>query len=77
MLYNLMQSHKAKNELIGLYTSPHLIDYNERIIVNNKMITDNEIIQYSNEIFETCKDIAITFFEFTTLMAFMHFSKNK
>ena len=35
---------------VGLYTSPHLIEYNERIYYNNRYITDKEIEQYKKEI---------------------------
>ncbi len=62
---------------VGLYTSPHLIKFNERIRINDKLITDEEMVKYADLIFEKCKDIPLTFFEFTTLMCFMHFINNK
>ena len=65
---------KTNTELkIGLYTSPHLFRYNERIKVDNKEITDERLACYAKTIFNTCSEIRLTFFEFTTLLAFMHF----
>lgn len=66
-----------KDSRVGLYTSPHLIKFNERIKINDSMISDEEIIQYANFIFEKCEHLPLTFFEFTTLMSFIHFIKNK
>ena len=60
---------------VGLYTSPHLIEYNERIYYNNRYITDKEIEQYKKEILIKCKNVNdISFFEATTLIAIMMFS---
>lgn len=76
MLQKLILSSK-KDSKVGLYTSPHLINFNERIRINDALITDSEMTQYATLIFEKCRDIPLTFFEFTTLMSFMHFIKNK
>ncbi len=72
----LIRSHYDKNN-VGLYTSPHLIKFNERIIINGKEITDKEMLGISDLLFESCHKIPLTFFEFTTLMALYHFVKNK
>jgi len=60
----------------GLYTSPHLVKFNERICVNNKPITDKHVV----ESYEVVKKVhqgnrEPTFFEFTTAMAFYEFAK--
>lgn len=73
-LYNLLLENKTKHSNVGLYTSPHLLKYNERIKVNNRLITDKQIAKYSQIIFKKCKNIPFTFFEFTTLLCFMHFT---
>ena len=62
---------------VGLYTSPHLISFNERIKVNNIVISDDEIATFINEKKNKIHAIRSTFFETTTAMAFDHFSKNK
>jgi len=61
----------------GLYTSPHLIKFNERITVNGKEITDDEMIVIAEMLFNNCSNIELTFFEFTTLMALCHFVNKK
>lgn len=66
----------------GLYTSPHLIDFNERIIANREPISDQEIenfiYEYRDLITELGKENRNpTFFESTTVMAFKHFQQKK
>jgi len=62
---------------IGLYTSPHLIRFNERIRVNGFPITDENIVQFLS-LYKTAMDkIEATFFEATTAMAFDYFKKEK
>jgi len=65
---------------VGMYTSPHLLTFNERIQINNKNITNNEIIELIDKIFPIVKEIKkngteITFFEFVTAMAFQYFKE--
>lgn len=75
-LHSLLMEH-CPNMKIGLYTSPHLVDYNERILVNNNKISDKDIILLSEVIFSRTKEVPITFFEFTTLLAFMYFVQER
>jgi len=60
---------------VGLYTSPHLVSFNERIQVNNQEISDYEIAQFMNDNWGHIKKINTTFFETTTAMAFDYFHK--
>ena len=65
---------RASDLNTGLYTSPHLFDFNERIKINGQKIK-NEELKRLFKIVET-KDTGqrkATFFEFTTAMAFLHF----
>lgn len=71
----LMDSNPS--EKIGLYTSPHLIDYKERIRINNDNISQEDFLELGFLIFDKCKNIPLTFFEFTTLLCFLHFQRNK
>ncbi len=58
----------------GLYTSPHLIRFNERIMVDGKMISDEEIVDLTNRIASKIgADEHVSTFEFTTAMAFEYF----
>ncbi len=56
---------------VGFYSSPHLNQFNERIRINEKLITDKEIVEYFLKIkpYITNK----SFFEITTAMAFLYF----
>ncbi|MBT3814643.1 bifunctional folylpolyglutamate synthase/dihydrofolate synthase [Candidatus Woesearchaeota archaeon] len=61
---------------VGLYTSPHLVNFNERIKINGKDISDENIVELTKIIREQVEtnNIDTTFFEFTTAMAFQHFA---
>ena len=58
---------------VGLYTSPHIKDFNERIRVNGTQITDDELVDFSETLLPKAEELDATFFEITTVMAFMHF----
>ncbi len=62
---------------VGLYSSPHLINFNERIRINNICITNNEIASFIEKKRKDIDEIKSTFFETTTAMAFDHFSLNR
>lgn len=70
---------QANNLKVGLYTSPHLKKFNERIKINNIDISDKELISLTKEIklISEENNINLTFFEFTTILAFLYFSRNK
>lgn len=59
---------------VGLYTSPHLVDYRERIRINGTCITKDYVIQFIDENKEFFDKVKPTFFEITTAMAFKYFS---
>ncbi|HEY0670165.1 MAG TPA: folylpolyglutamate synthase/dihydrofolate synthase family protein [Sphingobacteriaceae bacterium] len=59
----------------GLYTSPHLRDFRERIRVNGEMISEENVIAFVNEQKENIEQISPSFFEVTVAMAFDHFAK--
>ena len=71
-LYNIL---KQAGKKVGLYTSPHLLNFNERIRVNGHTISNDEIVIFMKNIQNHIRDIQPTFFETTTVMAFDHFSK--
>lgn len=56
---------------VGLFTSPHLVDFRERIRVNGKPIGETEVINFCNQARETALDLS--FFEITLAMALVHF----
>lgn len=61
----------------GLYTSPHLKEFTERIRINGKEISKEAITSFVNQHLEFFKSFKASFFEITTLMAFHFFSKEK
>ena len=58
---------------VGLYTSPHLLNFNERIRVNGRYISNKQILQFLDNFFDEINKIKSTFFEVTTVMAFNYF----
>ncbi|HLC61777.1 MAG TPA: folylpolyglutamate synthase/dihydrofolate synthase family protein [Candidatus Nanoarchaeia archaeon] len=59
---------------VGMYTSPHLKKFNERIRVDNHFITDKEIVDYFLKVKPYITNQS--FFEITTAMAFLYFKEN-
>ena len=58
----------------GLYTSPDLIDFRERIRIDGRMISRDEVADCVREIREKRTE-EVSYFEFLTAMAFLHFSR--
>ena len=62
----------------GLYTSPHLIRFNERIIVDGKMINDADVIRLTDSIAGHVESMGhVSAFEYMTAMAFEYFREQK
>lgn len=62
---------------VGLYTSPHLKDFRERIKINGEMISENEVIDFVKEYNHEFEKIQLSFFEWTVGLAFHYFAKEK
>ncbi len=60
---------------VGLYSSPHLVTFNERARINGKCLSDKELIEGFEKIENSRGIIKLTYFEFTTLAIAYHFSK--
>ena len=65
------------NYKVGLYTSPHLKDFRERIRINGIMISKENVVKFVSENKNHFEQINISFFEMTVAMAFDFFSKEK
>lgn len=61
----------------GLYTSPHLVDFRERITINGNQIDEQFVVNYVNNQKERIEEIQPSFFEATVAMAFDYFAKEK
>ncbi len=62
---------------VGLYTSPHFVKFNERIRINGKMIDDEYIANFVDNLRDYIDESQPTFFEVTTALAFEYFFKQK
>jgi dihydrofolate synthase / folylpolyglutamate synthase len=60
----------------GLYTSPHLKDFRERIRINGKMIEEDAVVDFADRIRPVSEAIDPSFFEVTVAMAFDYFARN-
>lgn len=58
---------------VGAYTSPHLLDYNERIQIAGELVRDSTLCETFSHIEKVRDGIPLTYFEFTTLAAFLLF----
>lgn len=59
----------------GLYTSPHLRDFRERIRINGKMIEEAQVVEFTELMKTQLEDLQPSFFEWTVAMAFHHFAQ--
>ena len=62
---------------VGLYTSPHLVDFRERIRVNGKCISKERVIKFVAEEKDFFEPLHPSFFEITTALAFKYFEEQK
>ncbi len=60
---------------VGLYTSPHLVDFRERIRVNGQPISEEYVVKFVEEERSFFESLKASFFEITTAMAFRYFSE--
>src|SRR5690606_33888504 len=61
----------------GLYTSPHLVDFRERIRINGEQIPEQFVVDYVNNNQDLIEDVQPSFFEATVVMAFDYFAKEQ
>jgi dihydrofolate synthase / folylpolyglutamate synthase len=61
---------RARGLVVGRYTSPHLVDFRERLTVNGKPIFEEEVLEFLKRWIPTAEEIGATFFEVTTALAF-------
>ena len=74
MLASIFQEAGYKT---GLYTSPHLYDFRERIKVNGKMCSQAFVVEFTNKIKPCIEKIEPSFFEITVGMALDYFAQEK
>ncbi|WP_081211881.1 bifunctional folylpolyglutamate synthase/dihydrofolate synthase [Salegentibacter sediminis] len=74
MLASVLQEAGYK---VGLYTSPHLKDFRERIKINGRLIDKKSVVSFVKTHKEFLKEAKLSFFEMTVGMAFEHFAKEE
>lgn len=67
---------RAAGYRVGTYTSPHLIEYNERVTLDGRQATDDEFIQAFDRVDQALADVTLSYFEFGTLAAFDLMERN-
>jgi len=60
---------------VAKFTSPHILKFNERILINKKMISDEDVVKYYEVVMDILEknSLQINFFEITTFMALLYF----
>ena len=72
MISSILQEAGCK---VGMYTSPHLKDFRDRFLINNKKIIKNDVVKYFLKVKKFIDEQ--TFFEVITAMAFLYFNDEK
>ena len=62
---------------VGLYTSPHLVDFRERIRINGEMIPQQSVVDFVEANMHLFSDLHLSFFEMTVGLAFDYFAREK
>ena len=65
-----------KSEKVGLFTSPHIYDFKERIRINGATISEEEVVSFCHQLKEIELPFQPSFFEITFAMAMHHFARN-
>jgi len=66
---------RARGRRVATYTSPHLVDFRERMIVNGIPIPEDDVIEFVSRHTPFVEEIGASFFEATTAMAFAYFAR--
>ena len=73
IIYNIYKKNGFK---VGIFSSPHLYDFRERIVINDEWISKKYITDFYKSNFELFEKIKPSFFEWTTALAFNYFKDN-
>jgi dihydrofolate synthase/folylpolyglutamate synthase len=60
---------------VGLYSSPHLVDFRERFTVGGRPVAEETVTEFIGRMLPTIERLGATFFEATTALAFEHFAR--
>jgi len=73
----IAEALKANGLSVGVYTSPHLRRWSERIAINNTEIAVSDFIQTIEALFDAAKAVGATVFELVTAVSFDHFARRR
>jgi len=73
----LEASLRAGGLRVGKYTSPHLVDFRERIVVDGQPMPEAAVVEFVERWTPLCEEIGATFFEATTAMAFDYLAASR
>jgi dihydrofolate synthase/folylpolyglutamate synthase len=68
---------RAKGLRVAKYTSPHLVDFRERVLVDDVPISEDEVVEFIERWTPAVERIGASFFEATTALAFAHFARRE
>ncbi len=73
----IAKAYELSGKKVGLYTSPHIASFRERIQINGEMISEEDTVFYLSRLLRTnvVLDLQATFFEITTMMALLYFDE--
>jgi len=72
----LDQIYRQAGYRVGLYTSPHIVDFNERFQLNGKPISDEALITFFQRFADRIEEYKLTYFEISTAIAFWWFAES-
>lgn len=76
LLASILTEHGQRKSKIGLFTSPHLLDFRERIRINGEMISEADVVNFIDRFKQLgLAELEPSFFELTTVMAFDWFAR--
>ncbi len=75
--HGLASIFQAQGYKTGLYTSPHIIDFRERIKINGQLCSKKYVVEITQKLMPIIKEIQPSFFEITVAMAFHYFAQKK
>ncbi len=74
---HMLAAALQKNCKVGLYTSPHLVDFRERVKVDGQMVSREFVYEFLRSYKEKFVELGASFFEITTALAFAYFARQK
>jgi dihydrofolate synthase/folylpolyglutamate synthase len=72
MIASALREHDIR---VGLYTSPHVVDFTERILVGSEPIRQERVVELVDRLRPAAEEMEATFFEIATALAALHFAE--